>query len=356
MAIVRPYTNADLEGVSRLRTRTFAGYPEAWYTDWQSSVWRWLKTHQLADEIHRWVVATDDGEVVGHLAALPQYYRIGGERVIAHTPADYQILPEHGFHALSLMRRFFRTAENCVSCDEAATVIGIQTRMGVQEVGTLRHTVKVNNVTALAGFSMAPAPIPQILQTGLMTLDGILGGVFAHGPQAEVLSGFDHTAFDDLFETIADTLPCVPEKDATFLRWRYGSGSPQYPVTVLGVRPEGDLLGYAVLQVTADGDNGWVLDLTTRPGRHDVARSLLKGVIRHFARAGVRVVRYRFLESPTAPRTEDLWRLGFFPRNKPGHRLLLLVKFADREQHKAALDSDNWSYSIGDGEATFWIR
>jgi hypothetical protein len=35
-------------------------------------------THPLADEMHRWVAATEEGEVVGHLAAMPQYYRIGG--------------------------------------------------------------------------------------------------------------------------------------------------------------------------------------------------------------------------------------------------------------------------------------
>ena len=42
--------------------------------------------------MHRWILATEDGEVVGHLAAIPQYYRINGQRVVAHTPGDYQVL------------------------------------------------------------------------------------------------------------------------------------------------------------------------------------------------------------------------------------------------------------------------
>jgi hypothetical protein len=49
-----------------------------------------------------------------------------------------------------------------------------------------------------------------------------------------------------------------------------------------------------------------------------------------------------------------LWRLGFFPRQ--GRRHTLLVKFADRGLHKAALDPTNWSYTTGDGEASFWVR
>jgi hypothetical protein len=122
---------------------------------------------------------------------------------------------------------------------------------------------------------------------------------------------------------------------------------------VLGVRNGETLLGYAVLWVTVGGDNGYLLDLTTLPGRHDVARSLLREAIRHFARAGVKSIRYRFVESPTSPHTRDAWRLGFFLGRKGS---TLLVKFADRNLHEVADDTANWSYSFGDGEATFWVR
>jgi hypothetical protein len=109
-----------------------------------------------------------------------------------------------------------------------------------------------------------------------------------------------------------------------------------------------------VLRHTVSGDNGYVLDLTTLPGRQDVARSLLRDAIWHFAQAGAYIIRYRFLESPTSPRAKDLWKLGFFPRE--GRRHTLLVKFADHGLHKTALDPTNWSYTTGDGEASFWVR
>jgi hypothetical protein len=85
-----------------------------------------------------------------------------------------------------------------------------------------------------------------------------------------------------------------------------------------------------------------------------VARALLPEVVRFFRRAGVPLVRYRFLESPTSPRSSDLLRMGFFPRK--GRRNKLLFKFKDPGLHKTARDIDNWSYNIGDGEATFWVR
>ena len=349
---VRPFASTDLEGIARLRTLAYPR-PEAWDTDWQSSVWRWLGTHPLANEIHRWVLATEEGEVVGHLAALPQFYRICGQRVVAHTPADYAVLSGYGFHALSLMRRFFRTAQNCVACDTAPEVISVQTRLGAKEAGKLRFAAKVWDVTGVPNLPTSiPMPASHLLNWGLRVVDGVLSKPLSAGDlRVEVLDGFD-ASFDELFESVAAAVLCMPEKDAAFLRWRYGPGSPQYPVTILGVRDGETLLGYAVLWVTKEG-GAYLLDLTTLPGRRDVARSLLRQAIRHFARAGVHSIRYRFVESQTSPRTKDAWRSGFFLSRR---RSTLLVKFADRELHEVANDTANWSYSFGDGEATFWVR
>jgi hypothetical protein len=125
--VVRPFGNADSrEEVARLH-------------NWGSPEWRWLGSHPLADRIHRWVV-DDGGEIVGHLAALPQYYRINGQRVVAHTPARYNVLPGYGFHAITLMRKFFSTCENCVTCDVVPAVIGIETKLGAEEAGRLQST------------------------------------------------------------------------------------------------------------------------------------------------------------------------------------------------------------------------
>ena len=351
---VKPLDNAELErGTDRLRTLIYPDHPEAYEVDWHAAVWRWLGIHPLADELHRWVLASEDNEVVGHLAAVPLYYRVGGERVVAHTPADYQVLPGHGFHALSLMRRFFRTAENCVSADQVPEAMAVEMRLGAKEAARLQYAAKILDVSQLPRVPRPLRPALKVPSLGLRALDATLGSVFASGPESEVLDGFD-ASFDDLFESVAAALPCVPEKDAAFLRWRYGPESPQYPVTVLGVRDGETLLGYAVLRITREGDNGYLLDLTTRPGRHDVARALLRDAIRHFTRRSVYIIRYRFLESPTSPEIGDLWKLGFIFRNERRHTLL--VKFADHGLHKTALDAANWSYNAGDGEMSFWVR
>jgi hypothetical protein len=314
-----------------------------------------LESHPLADETHRWVLDAE-GEIVGHLAALPQYYRIDGRRVVAHTPAEYMVLPKYGFHAITLMRKFFRTCENCVTSDTKPAVIGLQTRLGAAEAGKLQFGVKLWDVSVVPGFPTSiPMSITQLFNWGLQAVDRALNdSMLVEGLRVEVLEGFDET-FDELFESAAAALPCIPEKDAAFLRWRYGPGSPQESATVLGVKDgEGSLLGYAVLWGTTGGDIAYLLDLMTRPARHDVALALLREAVRHLRRLRVCSVWYRFVESPTSPRSKDMWRLGFFLGSK--RRSTLFVKFADSVLHKIANDTARWSYSSGDGEASYWIR
>ena len=402
--VVRSLDEPSLEeGVARLRIQAYPQFPETRDVEFYSSAYRWLKNHPLGDEMHRWVAVADDGQngtqVVGHLAATAQYYRIDGQRVVAYTPCDYMVHSRHSFQAFSLMRRFFRATENCVACDMVPAVIAVESRLGAEVAGQLQYAAKLLNVSRLpmppipspvrrllnlkeqarisrgyASYPGAvlqqeteghvapplvrprapiPAPVKGLLNGGIRVVDEALVGVSGSGLKVEVLEGFDES-FDELFERVASSVPCVPEKDSAFLRWRYGPGSPQFPVTVLGVKEGETLLGYAVLMVTMTGQDGNVLDLTTLPERRDVARALLRESVRFFRRAGAQIVRYRFLESTTTPQTSDLRRLGFFYRK--GRSNSLLVKFKDPGLYQTAHDIANWSYTVGDGEGSFWIR
>ncbi|HEX5850386.1 MAG TPA: hypothetical protein VFY59_14410 [Rubrobacter sp.] len=386
------------ERIAQLRILSYPDFPEVHDVGYYSRLYRWYQDHPLADELYRWVSVTEEGEVVGHLTAFPQYYRIDGRRVVAHTPGDYMVLGQHGFQAIMLMRSFFRQTENCVVCDMVPAVIGVETRLGAGVVGDLKYAAKLMNVSRLPmpsvpaplrrvfrlpetfaparGFTDRPgadpqdaeehvappaprprAPIPRpvqkLLNRGLERMDEALSRGFGAGLEAEELDGFDDD-FDDLFEKIAVVVPCTAEKDAAFLRWRYGAGSPQAPVTLLGVRSGGRLLGYAVLRTAFHGQDGYILDLTALPGRQDVIRALLRETVRSFRRMGVQIIRYRFIESPTAPWPADLQRLGFFRRRGRSHKLL--TRFKDEHLRETTDELTNWSMSFGDGEAGFWLR
>ena len=398
---ILPVGDSSLESkVSKLRVDSFPYFPETRDFGFYESFYHdWWGSSPLAGEVHRWAAVTSDGEVVGHLSALPQYYRINGRRVIAHTPADYMVHPRHGFQALSLMRTFFRTCENCVACDMVPATIDIETRLGAEVAGQLGYALKPLNVSRLpapailesvkerlglfapygaptpgdpeqeAGDGTAaqefqdraptprarlplPEPVKRTLNGGLRAVDWVLGRTFGATPKVELLGEFDGS-FDGLFERVAEAVPCTVERDAAFLRWRYGPGSPQAPVTVIGVKSGEDLLGYAVLKVASSID-GYILDLTALPGRRDVTRALVLEAIRLLREAGGHIIRYRYRDSSASARRGDLRRLGFFYRQ--GRRNSLLTKFSDSDQHKVTRHIANWAYTLGDGEASFWMR
>ncbi|MCA1715975.1 MAG: GNAT family N-acetyltransferase, partial [Actinobacteria bacterium] len=322
--VIRPLDDPSLEdGVASLRIRAYPQFPETRDVEFYSSAYRWFRRHPLGSALYRWVAVDEDGRVVGHLAATPQYYRIGGQRVVAYTPCDYMVHSRHGFQAISLMRTFFRTVENCVACDMVPAVIGVETRLGAEVAGQLQYAAKLLNVSRLPAPSIPspvrrllnlgeqtviargyashpgtldgepqddfgehivppsvrprapiPAPAKALLNWGLRTVDEALSSGFGGGLRVGMVEGFDES-FDELFENVAASVPCVPEKDAAFLRWRYGPGSPQFPVTVLAVKEGEALLGYAVLMVNSTGQDGNVLDLSVLPERRDAAQALL---------------------------------------------------------------------------------
>jgi hypothetical protein len=391
-AKVRLFEEGDARGVGELRASAFPYLPEVKEFGFYERVYEWLGTHPLADEISRWVAATEDGEIVGHLAATPLYYRINGRRVVAHSPGDYMGHPDYGFHALMLMRKFFSTCENCVSLDMVPEVIGVQGKFGAVDAGQLQYAAKLLNVSRLPmpapverllnsengnspngqpspeGTEQAPepegyepprprAPIPGPVKTlmngGLRLIDEALGA-FATGPKVEEPAQDFDESFDAFFEKVAAGVSCVVEKDAAFLKWRYGPGSPLWPATVLTVREAEGLVGYAVVRTVLGGQDSYILDLVSLPGRRDVARALLRGSVRLLREEGAHIIRYRFADSSTGPGSADLLKLGFFHRND--RRNTIMTKFADEAQQERATSVARWSYNIGDGEATFWLR
>ena len=392
--------------VADLRIAAYPNFPEVRNKEFYEHLYRWHRSHPLGDQVRRWVAETEDGKVVGHLNALPQYYRVGGHRLVAHTPGDYMVLPGYGFQALSLMRRYFRATENFVACDMVPAVITVETRLGAEVAGELSYAAKLLNVSRLpvppvpgplrralnlpsyyapargytspdgAGTSPQvgmdeqseispprprapiPGPVKVALNRALGALDEALSRGYGVDGKGKPLVVEEADGFDALSTSSSrrspSVVPCVPEKDSAFLRWRYGPGSPQHPVKVLCVRDGGSLIGYVVLKTLFTGEDGFVLDLTTLPGRREVARALLRESVRYFRGEGAHIIRYRFMPSPTTPGSEDLRRLGFFQREGRGN--WLLVRFEDENLHALGRDPSNWSYAVGDGEATFWIR
>ena len=204
-----------------------------------------------------------------------------------------------------------------------------------------------------------PGPLKASLNWSLAALDGALSrgyGTDGRGQNLGVdeVDTFDQS-FDELFEKVTAVVPCVPEKDSSFLGWRYGPGSPQYPVKVLVVREGRALLGYAVLKTLHTGEDGFIMDLSVLPGHREVARTLLRESVRYFRGAGVHIIRYRYLPSPTSPGPDDLRRLGFFHRKGSWMEDLDVAKagFVNRRSRGYLMEMMRRTHDAGHGHFFF---
>jgi hypothetical protein len=372
---LRPYEDGDLEGTLLLRPRLYPGWREASDAEWHRSVFEWLARSPAEAPMHRWVL-DDGGEIVGHLAAVPLPYRIGGERIVAHTPTDYMALPGYGFHAVALMRTFFATCPSYVACNVAGEVSRIEGLFRPTRVAPLVHGL---NALDVAAYPRLPRRVPRLAavaaSTALRAVDAVLLAASRGGVEVmdEPAATFDDR-FDRLRERVAAAIPCTVEKSSRFLTWRYGPGTPREPIRLLTVTDSSGLAGYAVLRTTSH-DEGFILDLTTLPERPGVARALLAAAVRRFWADHAFVIRYRFLPSPVSPGARDLRRLGFVIRGAgargqgagdrgardvpgigPERQLELLVKLADPTAQALAGEASRWTYNQGDGEASFWVH
>ena len=367
-AVLRPYEDRDLEGTLRLRPLVYPGWREAGNVEWHVAVYDWLGRGPEAAAMHRWVLDRG-GEIVGHLAAVPLPYRIGGRRVVAHTPTDYMALPGHGFQAVNLMRTFFRTCPNYVACNVLGDASRIEGLFRPTAVARLVHALKPLDVGRYPRLTrrlprLATQLAAGVAGAGLRAVDAVLTAAARGGVAVteEPPTAFDGR-FDRLMDRVAVAVPCAVDRSAAFLAWRYGPGVPRGPMTLLTASVDGELLGYAALRTTAQAE-GFILDLTATPGRADVARTLLAASIRRFWADRAFVARYRFLPSPASPSRHDLARLGFVVRTEgrglpgigPERQLELLVRFADPDAQATAVGPEHWSYNLGDGEASFWVH
>ena len=320
--VLRPYEDRDLPGTLELRPRVYPGWKDAGDAAWHTAVYEWLGRNPVDAPMHRWVL-DDGGAIVGHLAAVPLAYRIGGARVIAHTPTDYMALPGYGFHAVALMRTFFRAVESYAACNVAGEVSQIEGLFGPARVAGLQQAVKVLDLGRYPRLaSPLLRPLASVAALSLRAIDAIRApGEPNDGievDEADPATAFD-ASFDELFEAAASAVTCIPEKTSAFLRWRYGPDTPR-PVRLLTARAaEGGLLGYSVARTTGSG--GWLHprpDDGPRPARRRAgpARGSRPPVLAAIERSSSATASCR--RSSRRP-IDDLGRLGFrFPGGVAG--------------------------------------
>ena len=343
----------DAEQVLALYTHVFGET----YADKFEQRWQWAFDDNLApNDTHKWVIASDEN-VVGFLAAMPMTYTIGGEQITAHAPSDYMVHPDYRFHGIKLMKQFFKTCPNCVTCDDIEATIKITQWLGAEEIGTVNTYLKVLSGRAFSGISRFRHLPVIVLSAATQVLKVADAFLFFRTPKVKIARvDASDERFNRFFDRVSQAVPASLSKNAKLLEWRYGGRSPQSDCEVVAaISQEGEFDGYAVLHISSGPrPSGYLLDLQAIPGvDFNIEKGLLRYATRRMRQKGALTLRYHNVTSPHSPSEGMLKKLGFREKNKGGR--ILMAKFEDDRLSSIAKSASNWRYSLGDAEVSHSI-
>lgn len=342
---LRAFVSSDLEQVLRLHAEVFG--PTA--AEGLARRWTWSQVENLCPEhTPKWVLHTD-GNIVGFLGTVPTPYRIGGRRVMTHSPCDYMVAKEHRFHGIRLLRECLKLCESSVSLDDVADTIAVAKFLKAQQTGTVLRHVKVLDarlgLRRWPSLRWLPSPLWQSARAGLAL--GDLPFILRSSP-VHPFTGTFGASFDRLFARClaADPLQATVERDSRYLGWRYGSQSPQAHRVVGVSEAHGELAGYVVCCVSRDEErNGFILELVTAPDAPaSLVDSLVSFAVRELRRQGAWTVRWYLLEDEAERRLPQLLRWAFVRREA---KYELLARLPRPEGQRPT-----WRQQFGDAEVS----
>ena len=248
------------------------------------------------------------GTPVGHLAHMPFAAWIDGRHARLALGCDTMILPEHrGRGGVKTLLQAFLAGPHGFDArlgfPTDRTIDLMRRHDGGSLLGLLPKWVRL-----LKGPRELGAAAP--LGTPVVKLHGRLASLPSPRPEATVLDDLGR----DVDELAADSrafAPCIRIRDAAYLRWRWQE-RPGAQWTILGVRGEGQLRGFAVTGVEGSpaGRRGRIVDLLARDA--ESLRALLSECVRRSGASGCdRVVcEYR---DPRPWARRAFFRSGFVP-------------------------------------------
>jgi len=147
--------------------------------------------------------------------------------------------------------------------------------------------------------------------------------------------------FDDLWIRTAQQYGVLTVRDSRYLNWRF-MDPPTGAFQVLGLRTQGELVGYIAFEVDAQG-NGWIADLFGLPNPEIVA-ALLRASLGAMLEMGCATA--SILVATDNPFVRVIRDVGFFQR---ADRFPMAVHvYRDGVDAETALDARRWWAWYGD--------
>lgn len=359
--IIRDSAESDYPIIAALLDEVFHSVPyEKRLRLWK---WRYHDNPARSEAIPHFLVAEQEGKIIGLHGLTPLRVKVGDESVIAGCSCDLAVHPSARSAGLKLklqaMKKELTPLPMSTSANEPANSITLS--LGGKELVPARQKC----IKPLRYGNLLRKKVGDRLGRSIGRLTGLLIGgpidmaaklfrMSGRTPQGYVLE--DINAFDERFDRfwakIARAHPIMLVRDAEYLNWRYA----RYPFAGIEsfalVRDE-EIAGFAAIY-TGTGDDGLVfsaiLELLAVENQAAVSRYLLGEAIRRADRNRAVTIMGKAI---TADLRQTYRVHGFTLRTLP------FSPFTYKNNTVFPDDlfdnPNNWFTSLGDGDASYYF-
>jgi GNAT superfamily N-acetyltransferase len=326
---------------------------------------------------HLIAVAEHDGQIVGHMALIPTYMKIGNKVTMGSQAVDLVVHPKFRRQGMFLAIGKFLTKE--------AGKEGIELTYGfpnerahsghlkygwfdVCKVPVLVKPINLNStvhfldkyrtVRFLYRYKIprnVMKTILQIILTGISFFSRLFNRIEENDALENVeistIQSFDNR-IDDFWKEVSNNFIIAVERDKKYLNWRYFE-KPNVRYTVLLAEKRKKILGFIVL-LSKNEKNlrlGYIVDILALLDKKNIIQSLISRAIGHFKEEGVDLIVCWMLKKKSAHVYYRVLRYnGFmhlFGRSRP-----LIARVNSSQSSKTFLcDSSKWYITMGDSDS-----
>jgi GNAT superfamily N-acetyltransferase len=366
---VRTYRKGDEEGVLELmRIRGIERTNEEWLWEYERNPFG-----------HLIGVSEYEGQIVGHMALVFTYLKVGDEVVKGSQAVDLEVHPKFRRQGMFLAIGMF--------LKEEARRQGIEILYGfpneparsghlkygwfdVCQVPLLMKPINMDKVAQAFIFrhkrisflnrhKLSRNVVKAIFQISYAIVDfffRISNWIEYKNPtknlEIRTIESFDNRV-DDLWKKASMGYTVVVARNKRYLNWRY-FGKPNAPYKVLLAEKNGELLGYIVLLARKEDELrfGYIVDVFAPGYEKTVLQSLILQGIEYFRQENVDLILCLMMEKSRSGHVyyKTLRSNGFIPYFvQPTVPLIALVN-SQRLSRGLFEDSRNWYVTMGDSD------
>jgi GNAT superfamily N-acetyltransferase len=305
-------------------------------------------------------VAELDGEIVGHIAAIPIKMKCGDETILGAEVVDTMTHPDHRLKGM-----FFKLAERI---HEEATGSGVSLvwgfpnqssapgfikRLGWREIGTVPGLMLVLDTKPLLrlGSYMQYIRSGFLFRNWRIALSAAVALIYhpKHKRKSTNIivnrvNAFDNRV-DSLWQKASPRFRLAVAKSSEYLNWRYANHPDGY--TIFVAETNGELLGFIVLRVgKPTAGAGVIVDMLTLRDQEPVIQELAATAIDFFKRQNVGAV-YSYIHDEEYYRA--LRKCGFRAMDS---RLMLGARmYPPVEAQTWTANLESWHIAFGDSDS-----